>query len=135
MANSYKKPLVLANEELAEGVYAASGDDNNEPNKDGVVVTDVKLTTPGNEYYKVHVFTVTIHNYGNTAVKDWKATVNVTSGVATNAQVYNGDLASASLSGTAITITPGAGGGIPANGSINVEVVVSFSSSDVKLGA
>lgn len=136
MANSYKKPLVFANEELAEGVYAASGanDAGNDSPTEGVAVTNVKLTTPGNPNYKVNVYTVTIRNFGNEAVSDWKATVSVTSGVATYAQVYSNWTASASLKGTTITITPGGGGTIPANGTIDVEVVVSYSTDSIEIG-
>lgn len=131
----YEKPFVLLNEELSEGVYAASGASPNEPSASGgVSVTGVSLTSEGNQYNKVNIYKVTIKNYGTETATDWSVSVSVTSGTATGAQVYNGYLASASLNGSIITVTPGAGGAIPADGSVDVEVVVSYSSDSVTVG-
>lgn len=136
---SYEKPVILVNEELAEGVYAASGavsdagggDSSQGGSSGGVTVSSVEQTDPGNQWNKVSKNNVTIANPGNVELADWSATVSVTSGTATAAQVYNGWQASASLSGNTITIKPGGGGVIPAGGSITVEVVVSYSSDSV----
>lgn len=38
---NYEKPMVLVNEELAEGVYAASGDNNNGPKCDSIYMQGV----------------------------------------------------------------------------------------------
>ena len=128
----YEKPVILANEELAEGVYAASGDIAGASGS--VSVSGISLTSEGNQYNKVNIYAVTIKNGTKEAVADWSVSVSVTSGTATNATIYNGWLASASLSGSTITITPGGGGEIPAGGSIEVEVVVTYSSDSVKVG-
>lgn len=132
---NYEKPVVLANEDVAEGVYAASGAVVPEAEVVGgggsASVTGVELASAGNEYYKVNTYKVTIANSGNEELKDWTASVSVTSGTATAAQIYNGWLASASLNGSTITITPGGGGAIGAGQSIVVEVVVSYSSDAI----
>ena len=128
----YKKPVVLLNEELAEGVYAASGDVDEAAG--GVSVSGVSLISEGNEYNKVNTYKVTIKNSGTEEAADWSASVAVVSGTVTDVVVYNTWLASASLSGSKITIVPGGGGAIPAGGSIEVEVVVFYSSSSVTVG-
>ena len=130
----YKKPVVLLNEELAEGVYAASGAVDESAGSSGVSVAGVSLTNEGNEYYKVSTYTVTIKNSGSQPATDWSVSVSVTFGVATEALVYNGDLAKAALNGSKITIAPGPGGAIPAGGSIEVPVVVSYSSNSITIG-
>lgn len=136
----YKKPVVLLNEELSEGVYAASGDvttgpsEPSAPGGGGVSVTGVWLTSEGNEYNKVNIYNVSISNSGGEEAASWSVSVSVTSGTATEAKVYNGWQASASLSGSTITITPGGGGAIPAGGSITVEVVVFYSGDSVTVG-
>lgn len=134
----YKKPVVLLNEELSEGIYAASGDvtttEPSAPGGGGVSVTGVWLTSEGNEYNKVNIYNVLISNSGGEEAASWSVSVSVTSGTATEAKVYNGWQASASLSGSTITITPGGGGAIPAGGSITVEVVVSYSSASIAVG-
>lgn len=136
---NYEKPVVLANEDVAEGVYAASGavvPEASAPAEIGggsgsASVTGVELTSAGNEYYKVNTYNVTITNNGNEDKADWSVTVSVTSGTASGAQIYNSWLASASLNGSTITITPGGGGAIGAGQSIVVEVVVSYSSDAI----
>lgn len=125
---NYEKPVVLANDELAEGVYAASG---SFAGAGAAFVSGVELVSAGNEYYKVNTYKVTITNSGSQDLMEWSASVSVTSGTASNAQVYNGWQASASLSGDKITISSGEGGMISANGSIDVEVVVEYSSESI----
>lgn len=131
MKNIYEKPIVLANEELSEGVYAASGAVE-EPA--GVSVGGVELVEEGNQWNKVNKYAVNVVNTGSEEAKDWSVSIYVKSGTATNATIYNGWLASASLSGNTITITPGGGGAVPANGSIGVELVVAYSSASVTVG-
>lgn len=134
---NYEKPLVLANEEVAEGVYAASGavaPGETEAGSSSVSVTGVELASAGDQWNKTNTYKVTIANNKNEELKDWSASISVTSGTATGAQVYNGWQASASLSGNTITITPGGGGAIGAGGSITVEVVVSYSSDSITVG-
>ncbi len=134
---NYEKPVILANEELAEGVYAASGavdgggDSSGGSASGAASVSSVELAAAGDQWNKVNTYNVTINNSGNTELTDWSASVFVTSGTATAAQIYNGWQASASLSGSTITITPGGGGAIAAGSSITVSVVVSYSSDSV----
>ncbi|MCM1056190.1 MAG: cellulose-binding domain-containing protein [Firmicutes bacterium] len=125
---NYERPVVLANEDVAEGVYAASG-----APAGSVSVSGVELTSAGSQYNKVNTYKVTIKNSGSEESTDWSVNISVTSGTATGAQVYNGWLASASLSGSTITITPGGGGAIPVGEKITVEVVVSYSSDSVEV--
>lgn len=134
---NYEKPVVLANEDVAEGVYAASGAVVSIPTEAGggsVSVSGVELSAAGNQWNKVNTYNVTIANNGNEDKADWSVTVSVTSGTATGAQIYNGWLASASQNGSTITITPGGGGAIGAGQSIVVEVVVSYSSDAITVG-
>ena len=131
-----EKPVVLVNEELAEGIYTASGDNesvNTGVTKNAISVDSVREKTVGNEWYKTNTYGVTIKNSGSTESKDWSVTVTVSQGTATGAQVYDGNTASASLSGNTITITPGSGGAIAAGSSIEVEVVVNYSSNSIKV--
>lgn len=136
---NYEKPVVLANEDVAEGVYAASGalvPEASAPAEIGggggsVSVSGVELSAAGNQWNRVNTYKVTITNNGNEDKADWSVTVSVTSGTATGAQIYNGWLASASQNGSTITITPGGGGAIGAGQSIVVEVVVSYSSDAI----
>ena len=125
---NYEKPVILANEDVAEGVYAASG-----VTAGSVSVSGVELASAGNQNYKVNTYNVTIKNNEDVVSKDWSVNISVTSGTATGAQIYNGWQASASLNGSTITITPGGGGEIPAGGEITVEVVVSYSSDSVEV--
>lgn len=132
----YERPVILANEELAEGVYAASGavdggDSSDGGASGGVSVSSVELSVPGNQYNKVNTYKVTINNPGNVELKEWSANVSITSGTASAVTIYNGWQASASLNGSKITITPGGGGAIAAGASIVVEVVVSYTSDSV----
>ena len=130
---SYVKPIVLANEELAEGVYAASG--SVVEGSGSASVSGIELTTPGNEYWKVNQYTVTIQNTGNEALVDWSVSVNVTSGTATEVTTYSAHAVNVSLAGSKITITPSSEQGtIAAGGSLAVSVVVTFSSDSITLG-
>lgn len=132
----YEKPVVIVNEELAEGIYTASGDSDNVDAgvaNNAISVGSVKEKTVGDQWNKTNTYGVTIKNSGNTESKDWSVTVTVSQGTATGAQVYNGWQASASLSGNTITITSGGGGAIAAGGSIEVEVVVQYSSNSIKV--
>lgn len=126
---NYDKPVIVAAEELAEGVYAASGSSGSPAS-----VAGIKLENEGNEYYKTNTYLVTIKNNTNGDLTDWSVSISVTSGTATDALVYNGYQASASLSGNKITIKPGDGGSIPAGGTIEVQVVVNYSSDSIKVG-
>ncbi len=132
---NYEKPLVVENEEAAEGIYAASGAVVPGPAEDAgegtATVSAVERIAEGTVWNKVDTYKVTIRNTGNEELRDWTVSVSVTSGTATAAQIYNGWQASASLNGTTITITPGGGGAIGAGGSIAVEVVVSYSSDAI----
>lgn len=120
----YMRPVVLANEELAEGVYAASG-------TGAVSAASVSLETEGNEYYKVNTYKVTIVNTGSEPSSDWSVAISVTSGTATEAKTYDTWTANASLSGSTITIEPGSGGTIPAGGKIDTVIAVSYSSDSL----
>lgn len=133
---NYLKPLVVVNDELAEGVYAASGNvtEPNQPTTGSVSVTGVSIASEGNQWNKVNTYKVTIANSTSEDKADWTVAISVISGTATDAKINNGWLASAYLNGSTITITPGGGGAIPAGGSIEVEVVVSYSSDSITVG-
>lgn len=125
----YVRPIVLASEDLAEGVYAASGAVSAGGSSSGTgsaSVSAIELISEGNQWNKVNIYKVTIANTGSEDSAEWSVSVSVTLGTATGATVYNNWLASASLNGSKITITPGGGGTITAGGSIDVEVVVSY---------
>ena len=123
----YEKPSVLMNEELAEGVYAASGAvDGGSDEPGSVSVTSTKQTGFGHEYNKVNTYAVTITNSTNEEATDWSVTFALEEANPQSAVIYNNWLASASLSGRTVTITPGGGGAISAGGSIEVEVVVTY---------
>lgn len=129
---NYEKPVILANEELAEGVYAASGAvSEGTGGSASVSVSNVETASVGNQWYKVNTYTVTIQNSGSEASAVWSANVSVTAGTADSASTYDTGLANVSLSGSTITITPGERGTIPAGGAINVTVVVNYSSDSV----
>ena len=129
----YKKPVVLMNEELAEGVYAASGAvGGGESEPGGARVSGVRLTQEGNAYYKVNQYEVTISNDGNEELTSWSVTLTVI-GTATSVTNYDSNF-NVSLSGNTITITPGQWGQIPAGGSKSVEFAVSYSSDSISIG-
>lgn len=129
---NYEKPVILANEDMAEGVYAASGAQI-AGGSDSVSVSGVSMESEGNQYYKVNTYNVKIRNSGQVDSADWSVDVSVISGTASDVTTYNGWLASASLSGNTITIRPGAGGMIAAGQEITVEIVVSYSSDSVEV--
>ena len=125
----YKKPVVLLNEELSEGVYAASGDVGGSAAGSGGVKASVKLTSQGNEYYKVNGYEVTISNDGNEPATDWSVTLHVT-GTATGLTSYDSNF-SISLDGDTITITPVQWADIPAGGSKSVSFALSYSGASI----
>lgn len=129
---TYERPVVLANEDLAEGVYAASGAvADSGSGSASVSVSNVEETSTGNQWYKVNVYTVTVGNSGGETAENWSASVSITAGTVDSVSTYDPGLAGVSLSGDKITITPGERGSIPAGGSIQVSVVVSYSSDSV----
>lgn len=132
---NYEKPMVLSNEDVAEGVYAASGAvDSSEAGTAGgaASVSKVELTQPGNEYYRVNTYDITIKNNGSEDLTGWSASVSVTSGTATGATTYNTWLASVSYGNGVITITPGQGQTvIGASQEIKVSVAVSYSGDGI----
>lgn len=135
---TYEKPIVLVNSELSEGVFAASGVTGPvgpTGSSGGASVSSVTMTKPGNPNYKYNTYNVVIKNDSDKELTDWTAALNVSSGAATNAQIYNGWQAGASLNGGAITITPGGGGTIPPGGEITVEVVVGYDGDGVEIGS
>lgn len=130
---NYEKPIVLANDELAEGIYAASGavnEGSSSSGTDAVSVSKVTLASEGN-WDGVRTYNVTITNSGSENLTEWSASISVTSGTATNVTIYNNWLASATLNGNKITITPGGGGTIEAEKSIDVSVVVWYSGDSI----
>lgn len=135
---NYEKPVVLPNEDLAEGVYAASGAvDSSGAGVAGssASVTNVRLTSSGNAYYKVNTYEVTIKNNGREDLAGWTASVSVTSGTAVAATTYNTWLAAVSYGNGIITIKPGEGGTVIGAGQeITVVLAVSYSSDEVTVG-
>ncbi len=142
---NYERPAVWLSEGSAEGVYAASGAVSEGEGGSGsaggegavggagsssVSVSQVELTSEGNQYDKRNIYTVTLQNDTGADSSDWSFTLTVTAGTAVSAQVYNGWLANASLSGNTITVTPGGGGTIKAGESKGIEVVVEYDGSD-----
>ncbi len=128
---SYIRPVILANEELSEGVYAASGAVES---TGGVSVSDVVQTGWGNPDYKNNKYKVTIVNSGNEALKDWSASISVVSGTVDSVIIYNGWFASASADGDKIVITSGPGGEIAAGGSLDIDVDVFYKGDSISIG-
>ncbi len=122
----YESPKILVNEELAEGVYAASGTTASEG-----ISYSISLTEQGSQYNKVNKYNVAVTNNGSERLTDWSVTLHVTAGTISGAQIYNGWQASASVNGDQITVTPGGGGAIEAGATINIEVVVFYTSDSV----
>lgn len=135
---NYEKPIVLSNEDIAEGVYAASGavDSSGAGATGGAAsVTKVELTSLGNAYYKVNTYDVTIKNNGSEDLTGWTASVSVTSGTVTAATIYNSWVAAAAYENGVITIRPGEGGTVIGAGQeITVSVAVSYSSETIAIG-
>lgn len=132
---NYEKPIVLSNEDIAEGIYAASGAvDSSGAGASGSAasVSKVTLSSSGNEYYKVNTYEVTVKNSGSEDLAGWAASVTVTSGTVTAVTSYNTWLATAEHAGSVITIRPGNGGTIIGAGQeISVTLAVSYSSDAV----
>lgn len=98
----YERPVVLVNEELAEGIYTASGDSGSVDTgatKDSISVSSVKEKSVGDQWNKTNTYGVTIKNSGSAESKDWSVTITVSRGAPTGAQVYNTWQASASRVG------------------------------------
>lgn len=132
--NGYERPELKDLEGAAEGVFMASGSVGGTGSTGGSdVIYMLERTQTGDQWNKVDVFTLTVTNNSAEELRDWEATLYVTSGTMTGAQVYNGWLASASMSGNKVVVTPGGGGAVGAGASIKVEVVVSYSSDGVVL--
>ena len=132
----YQKPVVLLNEELAEGVYAASGavdaGGSTTGGAGGARVSKIELTSAGNEYYKVNGYTVTISNDGSEELTDWSVTLTVI-GTATSLTNYDSQNFKVTLDGNTITITPIQYGSIAPGGTKSVGFAVSYSSPAITL--
>lgn len=121
----YESPTILLNEELAEGVYAASG-----TVAGGGISYSISLTEEGNQYNKVNKYNVAVTNNGSETSSNWSVTLQA-AGSISGAVIYNGWQASAAVNGNQITITPGGGGAIEAGSTINIELVVSYNGESV----
>lgn len=121
----YESPTILLNEELAEGVYAASG-----TVAGGGISYSINLTEAGNQYNKVNKYNVAVTNNGSETSSNWSVTLQA-AGSFSGAVIYNGWQASAAVNGNQITITPGGGGAIEAGSTINIELVVSYNGESV----
>lgn len=123
----YEKPSVVINDEMTEGVYAASGavDDPG-----SVHVSAIDVVSKGSQYNKVNVYKIKITNSTNEEATDWSVTIDAAGDLecagVTGATIYNGWLASTTLNNGIIKITPGGGGAIAAGESIEVELVVNY---------
>lgn len=122
---SYEKPVILANEELAEGVYAASG-------AGSVSVSSVVLTASGNEWYPVNTYTVTVTNMGSEGTADWSVSIPVVSGTVKEVGTYSGWFAKVSYNGSSIVITP-YGGEFAGGSSTEVQITVKYDGTPVKI--
>lgn len=129
----YVKPIVLVNEELAEGIYAASGNpaQSEQPAASKGVSASVEVTN-NDTWNKVIYLNVTITNNGSEVAKDWSVALNVT-GTATNLTSYDSNYR-ITLSGNTITIVPVQWGDIPAGGSKTVGFNVSYSGASITIG-
>ncbi len=123
----YESPMILLNEELAEGVYAASG-----ASTGGGISYSVSLIEAGNQYNKVNKYNVAVTNNGSEKSGNWSVTLQAT-GTIGSVTIYNGWQASAAANGNQITITPGGGGAIEAGNTINIELVVSYTSDGINV--
>lgn len=121
----YERPMVFVNEELAEGIYAASGAGTSSD-----ITYDVGVIRQWNN---TKVYNVTVKSSSAEEVSLWTVSLKVVEGTAINAQVYNNWLASASLQGDTITITPGGGGSVSADKSVTFEMQVDYSSDSGKI--
>lgn len=94
---NYEKPMILANEELAEGVYAASGSSGS---GDGALIVEATITS--NDGSSTCYFSGTVQNTSANDVSSWSATL-VFDGPVSTATVWNCNTA---ISGSTIIITP-----------------------------
>lgn len=122
---NYEKPVILANEELAEGVYAASG-------AGSVSVSSVELTAPGSEWYPVNTYKVTVTNMGSEGTADWSVSIPVVSGTVKEVGTYSGWFANVSYNGSSIVITP-SGGEFAGGSSTEVQITVKYDGAPVKI--
>ncbi|MCD7717013.1 MAG: hypothetical protein LUI39_11275 [Lachnospiraceae bacterium] len=98
MIDTYSKPLILADSELAEGVYTSSGS--------GSVGYSIKLESDwgdGGKVYRLDIDTQSL-----TTSDSWSITLTISGGTVTGISVYDGRL-TGTLSGSTITIS-GTGG-------------------------
>ncbi len=122
----YERPVVLANEELAEGVYAASG-------SSAVEVDEIELTGAGNPYYQVNTYKVVLRNNEDQEITDWSASLSVTEGTATGVGTYSGWFANVALNGNQIVISPSGNGSFAAGGKVEVQITVNYDGDSVKV--
>jgi hypothetical protein len=92
----YTKPMILFNEQLAEGVYTASGA--------GGVSYILTAGEPGNQWYTTAAYSIRVVNNTAETVNGWKVVLTVTSQNATGLSVYDGRY-SGKLSGNQIIIS------------------------------
>lgn len=113
--------MIFVNEELAEGIYAASG-----AGTDGDITYSIDLMGTSNLDYisQEYTYNVTIKNNSAEEASSWTVLLKVVEGMALDVKGYDNLKVSVSLRGDIITVTPGRVGSIPANGSITVEMVV-----------
>lgn len=125
---NYERPVVLANEDLAEGVYAASGAVSG---SGSVGVSSVELTGAGSEWYPVNTYAVTVLNSGSEAAAEWSVSVSIVSGKVKEVGTYSSWFANVALNGNQIVITPNGNGGFV--GEQEVQITVKYEGDPVKL--
>lgn len=126
---AYEKPMIIKVEDVAESVYMASGATGGSSAGNGISYT-VSVKSQGNEWYKVNTYQVIISNHSENDASEWKVELTV-SGSASNAQIDNSYVASATLNGNKITITPGQGGAIKAGEALTVDVTVYYDTESI----
>lgn len=129
----YNKPVVLLNEELSEGVYAASGNPGGGASSGGATVTVTPGNTWGNPGNYTSQFKVTVTNTGTEKIANLEVKLYVT-GTIIEFRPYNGSLI-ASLNGNTITIVSdqwGNGNAAP-GGSVSIEFQIDHSSATVSI--
>lgn len=121
----YEKPIVLVNDELFEGVFAASG-----AVAGGNVALSVSASIAGSNGSDTCYLTGKVTNNTAADVKDWRVQLTF-NGTITSATVYN---CNASINGSVLTITPAqdynrtiaAGGFAELGGAITGKTVLSL---------
>lgn len=134
----YEKPIILLNEELSEGVYAASGavspsgpSGPSGPSASGGGVSATVNVSNNDTWNKVIDFTVTIQNNGSETATDWSVSLHVT-GTPISLTNYDSNY-KATLSGNTITITPVQWGDISVGGSKTVGLKLSYSGDSISI--